>query len=345
MHWPLKLLVTYTPDEASELENAVLLDSHGGSKLTVIGCAAVPTLLGVVGLIVRVGVQHAHWVLLGLGATVGIVVWLQQKIRNSRLVPVEFVISETDITFGSEGNVSALAGDSFVKLLETKNLFVLRSDKYLVGLPYRLFDSEQLEMFRSLAESWVEAEVDEVPKALATDDLDDSGGVTVSYRLGLRDYFAKATVSWFPRTLFIFFAVLQLGVFVAAAVGPPPPDAVLTNTEVFLYFTLPSAVLGPVIVVVMLTLFSWFTHRADLVETTLKFCDRGIRTSVPPDESFSEWQASILFKESSNAFYIWWPGKQAWHMIPFRAFDSDSDRIECRRLLHANLTESTWFWG
>jgi hypothetical protein len=272
------------------------------------------------------------------------VLWKNRK-RKKRTVTNEVEVSDAGVTLMAGAARVESPWAAFGDVLESTNLFVLvdRTRSSLLVLPKRAFPSENWQTwFRSLANNRPKPELQTVLPAPTPASQRD--GITLSFRLGFRDYVARALASWFTWGMVLGFAGMILVISIQQGMKPDP-RAVYSPAQVYFMFMLPVTLLMGVMVVFISAIHPWISHRKHLIPREIAVSEDSLVEASTDGTSVVPWTAFSRYKETRTCFLIWGRPGGAWLMFPKRAFCSANDLERCRALLHKKLHQSRWFIG
>lgn len=272
-------------------------------------------------------------------------VFIKRRFVKSVPLPSQLEISERDITILHAGSKVVLPWSAFGEFLESPDLFVLvdRPKQTLIVVPKRSFPSAE-------SQSWFQQLATNLPSpadvpwndrpVFATPATSDQIALTVN--LGFRDYLVCALTSWRTWAICLLMCGLQLGAFVYVAVNPPP-DAVVSTSTVFFFFTLPLMVFMAVIMIAVVSVHSWYTAGKSGGVREIVFSSQSVAVTDTTGNAVVPWTNFEHYKETPWLFILW--RRPFWLVIPKRAFASWNDVDRFRELLEQHLKYSSWFFG
>jgi len=345
----LTLEYTCTEAEKKEAEALHLREHYGhGSKwrtrLVLFGL-----LLATLGLVwlrfmTEVEPEDRWWMLTLMAALFVAVLAVRPFIKRKKEESVRIEVSNTELVHITANGRTVLPWSTLGQCLESPTLFALpnRGKTLLWVVPKRAFPDEQ-------AQDWFRTLANQPPSAAAaaSGGLSMPGrfaaqGITLTIRLGYRDYVTRIFASWRTRGIALAIVVFTAGASVYEAINPPP-DAVVPPGEVFLMMM---ATIVPMLAVVLLVVafISWRSEKKHLKPEHAALTGEGIHFSGSDGSGLLAWTAYKYYLENRWAFFIWNPRGSAWLMLPKRQFASPLDIEQCRDLLRANLKPSRWFY-
>jgi hypothetical protein len=288
---------------------------------------------------------RAPYIFGGLILVASTFVFWKNRRRGSRPGTNKVEVSEIGVTLMAGGTRVESPWAAFGDMLESSNLFVLvdRTRSSLLVLPKRAFPSESWQTwFRSLVNNRPKPELQTVLPAPAPASKRDV--IALSFRLGFRDYVARALASWFTWGMVLGFAGMILVISIQQGMKPDP-RAVYSSAQVYFMFMLPVTLLMGVMVVLISAIHPWVSHRKHLIPREIAISEESLTELSADGTSVVPWTAFSRYKETRTCFIIWSRPGRGWLMFPKRAFCSANDLERCRALLHKKLHQSRWFIG
>jgi uncharacterized membrane protein SirB2 len=281
-----------------------------------------------------------------LAAIAVFVVWKYQARRRKPTAPTKLEITEDGVKILAGHTQFSSAWSAFSDFFESPAVFVLvdKPKATLLVVPKRVFPSESWQTwFCNLANARPMPMAPEQPAALRMAAPARSGGITLRFRLGFRDYLDRATASWFTWSMVLAVAVgaATLTIYCGAH---PPPHAVYSTLQVYFYFVLPFTLVMTAMIVLIATIKPWRSHAKHLVPQEVTLSEETIAITAAGTEGVVPWNTFKYFKETSRSFIIWRSWRSAWVLLPKRAFESERSVEECRTLLMHRLRPSHWFF-
>jgi hypothetical protein len=267
-----------------------------------------------------------------------------QKRRGSPVM-TQVEVSDAQIIIRSPKSTAIVPWSQFSHCLESSNLFVLvdRPKILLVIVPKRAFPNDAAQSwFRTRAAGLSNAVVPATTPA-AEDGSLDPNAMVLRFQLNYRDYLDRTLASWRTWAMILGLLGLYAGIFLYSAMHPPP-RAVYSATQVFLFFMLPFMVLMMGMIVFLSSFYHWRAHRHYLTPQQTILSDEGVITSSAQGHSELAWKAFGGFKETRRSFILWGEGS-LWMLLPKRVFGSVAEQGRCAALLAAHIPRSRRFFG
>jgi hypothetical protein len=286
-----------------------------------------------------------------LGTAVGgsvITVFYQRRLRKTRkTVPAtaKLEISETELAIVGPTSRVAAPWSAFSQCLESPELFVLvdRPKRTLVVIPKRAFPDES-------SQTWFREQVDNGLNLPAAQTYEppvmgpsaQTDRIMFTVQLRFRDFVDVTLASWFTWVVVLGAAVLVITVAFESAANPPP-NPVLSNTEVFFMVLLPFFLVLVMMIILVFSLHGWRSHAKYSVRQEIALSEESMAFASADGSSTMPWTTFAYFKETWWSFLLWRGSN--WIMFPKRAFTSWDDLSRCRDLLNRHLQRSRWFRG
>jgi hypothetical protein len=272
----------------------------------------------------------------------GVIIWKSRTRRGPSTVnQVEISDEAVTVVMGNVRLTTPWA--AFSDCLESPNLFVLvdRPKTLLTLLPKRAFPSESWQTwFRNLANNRPKPE--ERPPRAAVSLASTPERLTLSFRLGLRDYVGRALASFFTWGMVAGVAAMILGITISAAFHPSP-HPVYSITQVYFMFMLPTTLLMALMIIALASIHPWFLHKKLLTHQEVSLSADDITFASADGTSRVPWTTYARYKETRRSLLLW--KGRLWMLLPKRAFASADELDRCRALLARHLIRSRWFFG
>jgi hypothetical protein len=113
----------------------------------------------------------------------------------------------------------------------------------------------------------------------------------------------------------------------------------------FLYFSIPTAIIGAALFFTVFTVKGWFGNRKHFTPQTVALSERQIAFTSADGTYSVPWEGYRRFKETRRSFLIWQGFAGHWLLLPKSALPTSQAIDRCRELLQAHLAASDWFFG
>jgi len=279
--------------------------------------------------------------------TLAFVFWKQYRNRTRRYAVTRIEVTTTDFAILGADSKVTMPWSAFSDCLESPHLFVLvnRHKGMLFVLPKRAFPSESWQ-------NWFRERANNRPPPALPSPMDapvaafsrNADQIALNFRLAYRDYLDLTLASWFTWGIVIFVEALFLGTFLNAA-RHPDPNAVYSETRIFLMFVLPFLLIIAVMAILIGSIQNWRAHAKYLVPQAVAISEDSIRLASRDGTGFVPWTTYKCYKETPWSFILWKGYRLPWLILPKRAFASPDGVRLCRALLSRHLRSSRWFFG